>query len=46
VQFGRSPGGCSPAWKVIDEEAIDIAGARFYRFVKNADTRLYRLRRD
>lgn len=35
-----------PAWKVVDEEAIDIAGAPFYRFFPKADPRLYRLSRE
>ena len=35
-----------PAWSVIDEEAIDLSALPFYRYIRNADTRLYRLRRD
>jgi SAM-dependent methyltransferase len=35
-----------PEWKVIDEEAFDISGARFYRYMKKADPRVYRLRRN
>jgi SAM-dependent methyltransferase len=34
-----------PEWRVIDEESVDISGARFYRLVPGADTRFYRLRR-
>jgi methyltransferase family protein len=33
-------------WTVIDEQAFDVSGAPFYRHVKNADPRFYRLRRD
>jgi SAM-dependent methyltransferase len=33
-----------PAWRVVDEEPVDISAALFYRFVRKADTRLYRLR--
>lgn len=33
------------AWKVIDEQAFDVPGAPFCRFVRNADSRFYRLRR-
>jgi SAM-dependent methyltransferase len=32
-----------PAWEIVDEEPIDIAGAPFYRFVRRADPRLYTL---
>ena len=35
-----------PAWKVIDEEPIDLSRAPLYRVVRGADPRLYRLRRD
>jgi SAM-dependent methyltransferase len=35
-----------PEWTVIDEQAFDVSGARFYRHVKNPDPRFYRLRRD
>ena len=35
-----------PAWTVIDEEAIDVSGAPFYRYMRKADPRLYRLRHD
>jgi SAM-dependent methyltransferase len=35
-----------PGWTVIDEQAFDISGARFFRHVRNADPRLYRLRRE
>jgi hypothetical protein len=35
-----------PAWKVIDEEPIDLSSAPLYRVVRGADPRLYRLRRD
>jgi SAM-dependent methyltransferase len=35
-----------PAWTVIDEEAVDISGAPFYRFFPKADPRLYWLRRE
>ncbi len=35
-----------PAWEVIDEEAFDVSGAWFYRYVRNADPRFYRLRRE
>ncbi|MGH2993919.1 MAG: class I SAM-dependent methyltransferase [Solirubrobacterales bacterium] len=31
-------------WQVIDEEAVDISGAPFFRFVRKADPRVYRLR--
>lgn len=34
-----------PIWKVTDEEAFDVSGAPFYRLVRNADPRFYRLRR-
>ncbi len=33
-----------PTWKLIDEEPFDVSGAPFYRFVRNADPRFYRLR--
>jgi SAM-dependent methyltransferase len=32
-------------WRVIDEEAVDISRAPFYRLTPRADPRLYRLRR-
>ena len=35
-----------PEWSVVDEQAFDVSGARFYRHVKNPDPRFYRLRRD
>ena len=35
-----------PAWKIIDEDALDLSGASLYRYVKKADPRFYRLRRD
>jgi SAM-dependent methyltransferase len=38
--------GAYPAWKVIDEQPIDLSGAPLYRVVRGADPRLYRLRRD
>lgn len=34
-----------PEWTVLDELAFDVSGAPFYRHVKDADPRLYRLRR-
>jgi len=35
-----------PDWTVIDEEPFDaVTGARFYKHVRNADPRVYRLRR-
>lgn len=33
-----------PRWKVIDEEPVDISPASFFRYIKNADPRVYRLR--
>lgn len=33
-----------PAWEVIDEDAVDVSGAPFYRYIRNAETRLYQLR--
>jgi SAM-dependent methyltransferase len=33
-----------PSWSVIDEEAFDVTGAPFYRHMKKADPRCYRLR--
>lgn len=33
-------------WKVIDEEAFDVSGAPFYRYVRKANPRFYRLRRE
>jgi SAM-dependent methyltransferase len=35
-----------PEWTVIDEEAVDLSGAPFYRYVRNIKHHLYRLRRD
>ena len=36
-----------PTWKVIDEEAFDVvAEARFYKHIRKADPRVYRLRRE
>lgn len=35
-----------PEWKVTHEEAFDVSGAPFYRLVRNADPRFYRLRRE
>ena len=35
-----------PGWKVIDEDPVDVSGVPLYRYVKNADPRFYRLRRD
>ncbi len=36
-----------PEWKVIDEEPFDVVtGARFYRHIRKADPRVYRLRRE
>lgn len=35
-----------PAWKVVDEEAFDVSGAPFYRYMKKAEPRIYRLRHD
>ena len=35
-----------PGWEVIDEDAIDLSGVPLYRYVRNADPRIYRLRRD
>jgi SAM-dependent methyltransferase len=36
-----------PEWRVIDEEPFDVvSGARFYKHIRNADPRVYRLRRD
>jgi SAM-dependent methyltransferase len=34
-----------PAWDVVDEESVDVSGASFYRHMRKADPRLYRLRR-
>jgi hypothetical protein len=35
-----------PEWTVIDEEPFDVVtGARFYKHIRNADPRVYRLRR-
>jgi SAM-dependent methyltransferase len=33
-------------WSVIDEDVIDPTGAPLYRYVRNAEPRFYRLRRD
>lgn len=33
------------AWDVIDEEGVDVSGAPFYRHMRKAEPRLYRLRR-
>jgi SAM-dependent methyltransferase len=34
-----------PEWTVIDEEPFDVvSGVRFYRLIRNADPRVYRLR--
>jgi SAM-dependent methyltransferase len=35
-----------PDWTVIDEQPFDISGAPFFRHIKNADPRFYRLRRE
>jgi len=35
-----------PDWTVIDEQPFDISGAPFFRHIKNADLRFYRLRRE
>ncbi len=36
-----------PSWTVIDEEPFDVVtGVRFYKHIRNADPRVYRLRRD
>ena len=35
-----------PGWQVIDEDPVDVSGVPLYRYVKNADPRFYRLRRD
>jgi SAM-dependent methyltransferase len=35
-----------PGWTVIDEQPIDVTGARFYKHLRNTDPRFYRLRRD
>jgi SAM-dependent methyltransferase len=34
-----------PAWDVIAEEGVDVSGAPFYRHMRKAQPRLYRLRR-
>jgi SAM-dependent methyltransferase len=34
-----------PAWDVIDDESVDVSGAPFYRHMRKADPRLFRLRR-
>jgi SAM-dependent methyltransferase len=33
-----------PEWEVVDEEAFDLSEAWFFRYVRKADPRLYRLR--
>jgi SAM-dependent methyltransferase len=33
-----------PAWEIVGEEPFDVSDAPFYRFVRNADPRFYRLR--
>jgi SAM-dependent methyltransferase len=35
-----------PEWEITDEAALDQSGSRFFRRVKNADPRVYRLRRE
>ena len=35
-----------PGWTLIDEQAFDISGAPFFRHMKHADPRFYRLRRE
>ena len=35
-----------PGWNVIDEQAIDVTGAPFYRHMRKANPRCYRLRLD
>ena len=36
-----------PEWKVIDEEPFDVVtGAPIYKYSRNADPRVYRLRRE
>ncbi len=35
-----------PGWQVIDEDPVDVSDVPLYRYVKNADPRFYRLRRD
>jgi SAM-dependent methyltransferase len=35
-----------PEWTVIDEEAFDVTGASFYKHVRKAGPRFYRLRRE
>jgi hypothetical protein len=35
-----------PEWELIDEEPFDVVTeARFYKHIRNADPRVYRLRR-
>jgi SAM-dependent methyltransferase len=34
-----------PAWDVIEEQRVDVSGASFYRHMRKANPRLYRLRR-
>jgi SAM-dependent methyltransferase len=33
-----------PAWTIVGEEPVDVSAAPFYRYMKKADPRLYRLR--
>jgi hypothetical protein len=35
-----------PPWKVFVDHPLDASGAALYRYVKRADPRFYRLRRD
>jgi SAM-dependent methyltransferase len=35
-----------PEWTVVDEEPFDVAEAGFFRFVRKAEPRFYRLRHD
>ena len=35
-----------PDWTLTDEAAFDISGTPFFRHIKHADPRLYRLRLD
>jgi hypothetical protein len=36
-----------PKWKVIDDEPFDVVtGVRFYKHIRKADPRVYRLRRE
>ena len=34
-----------PGWEVVDEDAIDPSGVPLYRFARDADPRIYRLRK-